>query len=162
MRAVETVAQAQLAPRGERMVRGHHRADRLGDGLEHLEIDEVQRLEHQRQIAGEGAELVLGGRAVADADRKGHAGVVGPVAGDLRGQEDRVQRLAAGDGDMAAAGPRQVGDLAADPVEVGDLRADVLHQQLAGRVQPHAAGNPLENLGAELGLELLDAAVQRR
>ena len=63
---------------------------------------------------------------------------------------------------MAAALAGEVGDLAADPLEVGELVPDVLHQELAGRVQPHAARQPLEDLGAELGLERLDATVERR
>ena len=63
---------------------------------------------------------------------------------------------------MAAALAGEVGDLAADPLEVGELAADVLHQELAGGVQPHAAGQALEDLGAELGLEGLDAAVEGR
>ena len=35
-----------------------------------------------------------------------------------------------------------------------------MHQELAGGVQAHAAGQALEDLGAELGLERLDAPVQ--
>ena len=63
---------------------------------------------------------------------------------------------------MAAALAGEVGDLRADPFEVADLAADVVHQQLARRIQPDAAGQPLEDLRPELGLERLDAAVQRR
>ena len=63
---------------------------------------------------------------------------------------------------MAAALAGEVGDLGADALEVADLGADVLHQQLARRVQPHAARQALEDLRAELGLEALDPPVQRR
>ena len=63
---------------------------------------------------------------------------------------------------MAAAGAGEVGDLGADPLEVADLAADVVHQQLAGRVEADAAGQALEDLRAELGLEGLDASVEGR
>ena len=59
--------------------------------------------------------------------------MLAPVGGDLPGQVGQ-QCLAAGDGDMAAPLPRQVGDLRAHPVHVGDLVADMVDQQLAGAV----------------------------
>ena len=63
---------------------------------------------------------------------------------------------------MAAPLAGEVGDLAADPLEVADLAADVLHQELARRVEADPARQALEDLRAELGLEGLDAPVERR
>ena len=164
VRRVEAVAQPQhRACCGQRMVGGHHRADRLGDRLDDLEIGEVDRLEHQREVAGEGGELALGGGAVAHAHREGDA----PDARRGSGRSAAAGRSGSPPGcrrSRHGRGARRMRSATwrADAVEVAELAADVLHQQLAGRVQPHAARQALEDLRAELRLEGLDAPVQRR
>ena len=160
--AVEAVAQAQLGLMGKRVIGSHQDMDPLGYVLDHFEVHEVDRLEHQREVGGIGGEFFLGLGAVAHVHGKGHPRVLGPVARDLLRQEVGQQRLAAGDADVAPAFSGQVGDLALDLGEVGLGEAVVLEQELSGGVQPHAAREPLEEFGAEFLLESADAPVQRR
>ena len=63
---------------------------------------------------------------------------------------------------MAAPLAREVGHLALDARQVRCRRPIVMQQQFAGGIEPHAARQSLEQFGAELLLEAVDAPVQRR
>ena len=82
--------------------------------------------------------------------------------GDLPRQKIERQRLAAGDAHGAAAQSLEILDLRLHPLDVAVLLAQVVDEHLAGGRQPHAARPALEQLRAELLLEIHDSPVHRR
>ena len=163
LRPGETVPQPQLAfLRRQGVILREHREDRLAHGEQHLEIRQIDRLEHQREVGAELRQVMLRRHPVAHPDRERHAGMRPAIGRDLFGQEIGQQRLRTGDGYMPPPRPRQVRHLALHPCEVRDLRPDMLDQQLSRRIQAHAAGQALEDRIAELLLEAGDAPVQGR
>ena len=162
MRITQAIPQAQSFLRRKGVVPGHDRVDRLFHGQEHIEIAQVRGLEDQRQVAFEGAQILLRCVPVAYMYRKGNARMFGAVGSDLGRHEIGLDRLGAGNADMAAPQARQVGHLAANPVHVGQLPANMLDQQLAGRIEANPTVKAFEDGGAELFLKSKNAAVQSR
>ncbi len=81
-----------------------------------------------------------------------------PIGGDLARQEVERERLAAGDAHGAAPQALQVLDLRLHALDVGGLLADIMHEQFAGRGEPHAARAALEQRRAEFLLQIHDRA----
>ena len=95
-------------------------------------------------------------------DVEAHQRVAGAKFGDLARQEVERQRLAAGDAHGAAAQALQILDLRLHALDVAVLLAQVMDEHFAGGGEPHAARPALEQLRAELFLQIHDPAVHRR
>lgn len=130
--------------------------------MKHLEIHQIDWLEHQRQVAGIGHEFLLGLGSVPDVDRKRDARMITPVPGDLLGQEIRNHGLGAGDGNVPSAFSRKIRDLALHTSKVRKACAIVVEKKLSGRVETYALRKALKELGAKLLLEPLHPTCERR
>ena len=88
--------------------------------------------------------------------------MAGAELGDLARQEVEREGLAAGDAHGAAAQALQILDLRFHALDAAVLLAQVMNENLAGGGEPHAARPALEQLRAELFLQIHDSAVHRR
>ena len=79
-----------------------------------------------------------------------------------RGKRHHEQAVEAGDADDAALDAAQACQLALDPVELVQRATGVADHQLAGRCQPQPFRQALEQLHAQLGLDLENLPVDRR
>ena len=147
----------------ERMLGGHHRDDTLLETHQRLKIGKERRPEHQDEIdlivreRGHGL-LVVETRLTS----KLTMGWRARNAAISRGRKSSAKRLAAGDAHGAAAHALEILDLRLHPLDAAVLLAQVVDEHLAGRRQPHAARPALEQLRAELLLEIHDSPVHRR
>ncbi len=91
-----------------------------------------------------------------------HAGMLFLVAGDGVGDEIGRDRLRAGDPHGAADEAAQLFDLRGGGPHLHHAAPDRDEQHLAGRCQPHAARQALEQGGADLLLEFEDLPIERR
>ena len=85
-----------------------------------------------------------------------------PKAGDTFGQIAARDGLTDDDPHPTAAQPLQVLDLGAHLLQMRSPAADVVHKQLAGRRQPHASRQTLEQRCPQLVFQILDTAIHRR
>ena len=141
------------------MILRHQRDEPLLDAHQRPEVRQIGRAEDEDEIDLVGGEfghraLVIEHPHVELDQRKSCA-----EARDLGRQKIERQRLAAGDADRAAPKSLQVLDLRLHQVHVGQLLADVAHEQFARRRERDAARPALEQLCAELFLQIHDAAV---
>ncbi len=158
----EAVAKPQDGPRGQRVVAPHDGDQRLVGRGDDRKVRCGRGTEDHRKVDVEFRERVEGLAMAEDAHIEAHLREIGPVGGDLLGQEPVGEGVAAGQRDLAAAKPREVLDLRADAARVGDLVADVADEEFTGRIQAHAARQPVEEGRPQLLLHVLEAAVEGR
>ena len=120
------------------------------------------RVEDQGQVDLEVDHRLHGLVAVQHLDVEGHGREAGLEIDDGARQEDRRQRLAAGHAHLAAAQAPQRLDLRAHVLQVGGAPARIADEEFARRRQPHAPWQALEDRRAQLALQVLHAAVDRR
>ena len=146
----------------ERMLGGHHRHDALLETHQGLKVGEERRPENQDEIDLIIRERGHGLLVVENADPEAHHGMARAKRGNLPRQEIERQGLAAGDAHGAAAQSLEILDLRFHPLDAAVLLPQVVDEHLSGRRQPHAARPALEQLRAELLLEIHDSPVHRR
>ena len=159
---VGAVAQPQCLLRGERVVVRHHRDQALLDRHQRPEAGVERRAVDRDEIDRVGLELGHGAIVIGHPHLERDIGVASPEGGDLTRQEVVGERLAAGDPHGAALEPAQILDLRLHPLDVAGLLAQIAHEHLAGCGEAHAARLALEQRGAELLLQIHDAAVDGR
>ena len=104
-----------------------------------------------------GNHLAAAGNQIFEAD----AGMV-PLRIDDQSADDAAHRLDRRDSHVTASQSAQILDLRPGQLEIPCHAPDMAEQHFAGAGEPHAARQPLEELDAEIGLQVQYLPVERR
>ena len=140
----------------------HYHAQRLGDIVQALDVRLRRQMKDERQVRLKGAQRIQRPVVIAHLHLKLHQRMLLPKAGDTFRQVAARGGLTDDDPHAAAAQPLQVLDLGAHLLQMRSPAADVMHKQLAGRRQPHAPRQTLEQWCTQFVFQVLNTAIHRR